>query len=101
MTAIDQTKMPPSFLSLDAQVISDGRTVWVNAPTGECLARFGRYGVDIHRTVTDQLEGMPECLTCTHALTTAKDWLLFQSETLRHHGIKIDDTHKPTYLVAR
>lgn len=83
------------------QVISDERSVWVNAANGECLARFGPFGVDVHRTLAEQNEGMPECLACTHGPTTEEDWALFQTETMRHHSVSIDDSHKPTYLVRR
>jgi len=33
------------------QVLSDGRTCWVNAPTGESVARFSAVGIDVHRRI--------------------------------------------------
>lgn len=52
---------------MKAEVKSDGRTVWVNATSGECLARFGRFGIDVHRTLEAQMAGEGQCLLCTHA----------------------------------
>jgi hypothetical protein len=83
---------------MKAQVISDGRTVWVNAPTGECLARFGRFGIDIHRPVAEQEAGAPQCLFCTHSHVTRKDWDAFRAATLEHHGVHVANSHQPRFL---
>lgn len=80
------------------QIDNDTRTVWVNGPQGECLARFGAMGVDVHRSMQDQLEDKSECLCCTHAPTDLNDWRLFQRETLRHHAIVVGDEHMPRRL---
>lgn len=76
------------------QVTSDGITVWVNAPSGECIGRFGRQGIDVHRTIADQI-GLGECLHCTHAPTTAADWDTFVEKMQEHHGVKIARQHRP------
>ena len=40
---------------MQAEVISDGRTVWVNGEDGCCFARFSRF--DVHNTAKGQVEG--------------------------------------------
>ncbi|MDG3444613.1 hypothetical protein [Nitrospirillum amazonense] len=82
------------------EILSDGVSVWVNAPTGECIARFGRGGVDVHRTVADQVAGMPECLACTHHRPDAAAWAMFVRETARHHGVVIADKHTPRWITG-
>lgn len=66
---------------------SDGFTVWVNGHTGECLGRFGRYGIDVHNTTEVQESGRPQCLYCTHGTVTAEDWHTFVSKMSQHHDI--------------
>lgn len=77
--------------AVKAQVSSDGRTVWVNSCTG-ALARFSKWGVDVH---TEDTTG---CLHCTPGPTAAVDWELFKAKVLEHHGVTVDDMHKPAYL---
>lgn len=82
------------------EVTSDGKTVWVNAPSGECVSRFGKYGVDVHRTIADQEAGLVECLACTHGPVTMADWKLFQEATVKFYGVEVSDKHLPKYLKA-
>jgi hypothetical protein len=39
------------------EIISDGRTVWVNGSDGICLARFSRFGIDVHNDAFGQMAG--------------------------------------------
>ena len=49
------------------QVSQDGQTVWVHSADGSTVGRFSkRFGLDVHRTVTEQLQGASQCLHCTH-----------------------------------
>jgi hypothetical protein len=73
-------------------VESDGITVWVNG-AGGLLGRFGKAGIDIHRSSQDQLD-KGECLFCTHAFVTEKDWPLFKEKMLEHFSIKVSDRYK-------
>lgn len=77
------------------QIDSDGSAVWVTGHDGSCIARFGRMGIDIHRTVTEQQDGMGECLYCSHGPTTEGHWEDFKTQMLRLHGIAVDDGHRP------
>lgn len=84
--------------TLTTEVASDGQTVWVNSGTGMCLARFGPYGIDVHRDFEDQRRTGEQCLACTHERTTLKDWWSFQTLTRRYHGIVVGDDHMPRLI---
>jgi len=74
----------------DHEVLSDGRTVWVNDERG-CVARFGPTGIDVHRC-----DGSgKECLFCMHGRMKAEDWRAFREAVRIHHGYEIDDRHRP------
>lgn len=75
------------------EVISNGVTVWVNREW--CLARFGPYGIDIHRTPSEQRATGTECLFCTQGPTSFDDWKLFQQKVQELYGIEVEDKHCP------
>lgn len=84
--------------SINHQIISDGRTVWVNAADGECVGRFSKFGIDVHQTARRQWQGEGECLYCTHEPPDSEGWNIFQREMLHHHGVDIGDEHKPRFI---
>jgi len=63
--------------------------VWIHASDGSTVGRFGRMGVDLHNTVTEQLKGKPQCRLCTHSRVTRKDWDLFREKALTWWGVKV------------
>jgi hypothetical protein len=78
------------------EITSDGRTVWVNNIS--CIGRFGRGGIDIHKSLAQQVSGESECLYCTHGLPTDKDWTTFQEKMKELHGVDVSDDHRPLWL---
>lgn len=80
----------------DHQITTDGTTVWVNKAW--LVGRFGRYGIDIHRNITDQ-ESEGQCLFCTHvhppAETNANDWETFVTNMKKLHGIVVPERFRP------
>ncbi|MCY1366954.1 hypothetical protein D9M69_538650 [compost metagenome] len=67
-----------------------GDTVWVNAPDGSCIGRFSkRFGIDVHRTITDQMTGLDQCLFCTHEAAGPAEWEQFRAAMLKHYGIDV------------
>ncbi|RQQ88740.1 hypothetical protein DF134_19415 [Burkholderia stagnalis] len=71
-------------------VSSLGDTVWVTAHDGSCVGRFSkRFGIDVHRTVTEQLAGADQCLRCTHTPAGAIEWSVFREEIAKHYGIEV------------
>lgn len=79
----------------DFEIASDGVTVWVNGPDGSSTARFGRMGIDIHRSMAEQIASRDPCLQCTHAPTTRADWDTFKAGMLKHYGLEIPDKYMP------
>lgn len=82
----------------DHVIESDGTTVWINAASGICLARFGVMGIDIHGDLESQMAGRSECLLCTHERTGRADWDRFVEGMLRFHGIVVPASHRPARL---
>lgn len=73
------------------QVSQDGATVWVHAMDGSTVGRFSRqFGMDVHRTVTDQMAGASQCLHCTHERAGESEWLAFCILIQQHHSIQVD-----------
>ncbi len=67
-----------------------GDTVWVTAHDGSCVGRFSkRFGIDVHRTVTEQLDGAQQCLFCTHGLAGENEWQAFRDAMYRHYSIDV------------
>ena len=73
------------------QVSADGKTVWVHAMDGSTVGRFSKvFGLDVHRTITQQLAGANQCLHCTHTPPTQEDWLTFCRLMEMHFQIRVD-----------
>lgn len=69
------------------------QTVWVNVSDGSCVGRFSkRFGMDIHTTVDEQLQGKPQCLHCTHGKPTENDLQFFIKKAEEYWGVKIDQS---------
>lgn len=90
--------MMPERRIPDFEVVSDGRTVWVNGADGMCLGRFGPVGIDIHRDFAAQARGESECLACTHEKPDIKAWRQFQILMRRHYAVGIGDDHMPRFV---
>jgi hypothetical protein len=80
-----------------AEIISDGRTVWVNDEVGN-IGRFSWTGIDVHPTIIEQMDGASECLACTHGLTHLADWRNFQSLMKQHYHVDVSDRHMPAFI---
>ncbi len=72
------------------QVSSCWATVWVFGEDVSTVGRFSkRFGMDVHTTFVEQLEGKPECLHCTHAAAGLDDWLMFCDLIAKHYGVAV------------
>jgi hypothetical protein len=74
------------------QVQSDGRSVWVHCSNGMTVARFGRFGIDVHSLDST------ECLHCTHGETSPEDWAAFVASVKHHYGFVVPVEHRPERL---
>lgn len=64
--------------------------IWIHSfEDGSTVGRFGKMGVDIHNTVTEQLAGADQCRLCTHGRVGIKEWDLFREKALEFWNINI------------
>jgi hypothetical protein len=55
-------------------------------------------GVDVHRSMPEQMDGLPECLCCTHGVVTAADWDLFVEAMMIYHKVDLAEQPMPNWL---
>jgi hypothetical protein len=86
------------------QVMSDGRTVWVNGPDGASVARLSAFGpnseivsIDVHRPRSEQCATGNECLDCRKDLVGARAWFYFTESLRRNFGVRVDKKHRPNW----
>ncbi len=85
--------MVRAYQADQVQVSADGSTVWVHALDGSTVGRFSkRFGLDVHTTVTQQMEGAAQCQHCTHVQPSSEDWLKFCELMHQHYGIEVNPT---------
>lgn len=80
-------------LAEQIDVSADRATVWVHSLDGTTVGRFSKkYGMDVHRTLTEQMAGASQCLHCTHSQPVRADWLKFCELMQQHYSIEVDPT---------
>lgn len=72
------------------EVAYDGRTVWVNGK-GNCLGRFSKSGIDVHKGAEEVAKTGRECFFCSHGQTDRSSWLAFKAKMLEHHGVEVPE----------
>ena len=82
------------------QIQSDGTTVWVHCG-GETIARFGMYGIDIHNTILNQMNGQCQCLFCSHTKTTFDDWKTFVEQVKKLYQIEVSESYTPIRFLIK
>ncbi len=91
-------------LSNGCQVLSDRQRVWINASTGESLARLSSFGgialIDVHRPLAEQRVTGSECLDCRHDLKGVAAWEHFVAAAERHFGVTVAERHRPGWAKA-
>jgi hypothetical protein len=80
------------------ELLSDGRTVWVNGPSGGLVGRFSKNGIDIHHPVEIQVAAGKVCAMCKPGPTNLIDWYAFCNEMINRYGVYVGDKHMPTFL---
>lgn len=91
-TVISESGIYNGIQGQEFEVIFDyhGGKLWINASDGSAVARFNkRTGVDVHNSSTDQLNGAPECLWCTHGVPDQKTWVSFIEAVNFHYELTI------------
>lgn len=65
--------------------------VYVHCSDGSTVARYDhRFGIDLHTSVTEQLNGESQCKLCTHHKPTMEDWNMFVQKCMEFYGVVID-----------
>lgn len=54
--------------------------VWIHCSDGSTVGRFGKFGIDLHNSVQEQMQGASQCRLCTHGAPTRTDWELFRAK---------------------
>lgn len=52
-------------------------------------ASVKRFGIDVNRTITEQLAGADQRLLCTHEAADEDDWREFCAAVLAYHAIDV------------
>lgn len=77
-------------IEYELQLSASKNAVWIHSSAdGSTVGRFGRMGVDLHNTVSEQQAGMPECRLCTHGQPSRADWQLFREKALEFWGVEV------------
>lgn len=77
------------------QIETDGRTVWINAPDGMNVGRFGRKGVDVHKPTAEQAAG-GHCADCfPRSPSVWADWQRFRDSVKKNHGFEVPYDFRP------
>lgn len=88
--ALRSDTVQPAELEYELQLSELRNAVWIHsAADGSTVGRFGRQGVDLHTTATEQLAGMPECRLCTHGQPSLEEWQLFRSKAYEWWGVTV------------
>lgn len=75
----------------EVQVCESGNTVWVHTCDGSTVGRFSKiFGMDVHTTVTEQLDGANQCLRCTHTAPGEKEWFEFCELIGSKYGVVVE-----------
>lgn len=89
------------MMEYELEVAESRNTVWIHASDGSTVGRFGRMGVDLHNSISEQLAGKPECRLCTHGRVTKEDWALFREKAKDFWGVTVpEDAFDPDLLLA-
>lgn len=82
------------------EIITDGKTVWVNGPFGECLGRFSNLAYEVLRTMEEQERGMPPLRMTITRESSIHDWFKFCGAVMLHHRINVFTSPPPRYLTV-
>ena len=73
----------------ELELVDSKNCVYVHCNDGSTVGRFSSRGIDIHNSVTDQMNGKPECLLCTHDFASQSDWETFRTKAKELWKIEI------------
>lgn len=79
------------------QILSNGKTVWVNGPDGCSAGRFSPIGgIDIHKSFEEQVKDLGDpCLDCKPGPCDVSDWQYFVDGMKKYYNVEVGDEHRP------
>lgn len=78
-------------MTYEVQYSENKEKLWVHCSTGETVARYDtRFGMDIHTTIQEQMNGKDQCLMCTHGKSNKKEFDSFCEKVKELWGVIID-----------
>jgi len=78
-------------MEYEVQYSENIEKLWIHCSTGETVARYDtRFGMDIHTTIQEQLDGKGQCLMCTHGKSNPKEFEQFCIKVKDLWGVIID-----------
>lgn len=78
-------------LSYEIQYSDNREKLWVHSSSGETVGRFDRrFGMDIHTTIEEQMNGASQCLLCTHEPADEEAFDQFCEKAKELWGVNID-----------
>lgn len=87
-------------MEYELQISHRRDAIWIHASDGSTVGRFGRMGVDPHNTVSEQMQGLPQCRLCTHGRPGAADWQLFRDKALEWWSVAVpENAFNPDFLM--
>lgn len=95
MHEVLQPQSDAKIPGIDYEITSshDGKTLWIAGADGSCIARFSkRFGIDIHRSAAEQMNGAGECLYCTHQPAGQAEWAFFRTSVQAHFKIDVPES---------
>ena len=62
----------------EVQYTAEKIKLWIHSSEGETVGRYDiRFGMDIHNSLEEQVNGKSQCLHCTHGKPNWNDFELF------------------------
>jgi hypothetical protein len=86
-----------STFSHGNEILTDGRTVWVNGLDGACLGRFSKNGYEIMNAGTPPPKSS-HYLLAEAGPTDLDDWEVFCVCMMGHHNIDVPFDYAPDFL---
>lgn len=75
--------------------------LWIHGPDGSTVGRFGLMGIDLHNSITEQLNGAPQCRLCTPGPATLEHWELFREKAKEWWGVDVPVDAINTKLLSK
>lgn len=78
-------------INYEVQYSVEKTKLWIHSSSGETVGRYDvRFGMDIHNSLEEQMNGKAQCLHCTHGKSNWENFELFCEKANLLWGVNID-----------